>query len=611
MISPVKLRRGLIWTGGTLLALAALLVAAAAALDAGYLHETLVKLIAAKIDRPVHVTGALRLHLLSRNPRLEGEGVSIGGPPWTPAGVAVEAGKISVVFATPHLGRELIIDKLTIDHATLHLFRDAVAHANWQVKNPDKNDPQPLPIIRSLSMIDAHVLLDDALKRRQFDGIVSADDAKGKEGEQPFRIAGKGKLNGRPVTFEVAGDPLRTASREQRYAFRFSERSSGALLAGSGFLRRGFDVRSYEATFEASGADLKDMHYLTGIRLIDTGSFHLSGKLVRQGHTSSFSDLLVNSGQSDVRGSMSIEGIRGQLNVDADLNSQTLRLADLGPRAAGRDAQPAGEKLLLSDAAPDSSVLRRSRATMKYSARRVEAGRVILSEMAVKLTNDHGDLAVTPMTAQVLGGKVQAQLKLDARKEGAAPTAQLNASISEMQLGQYPSKKGGPPAIEGPAELRVDLTGRGKSLHEVAASIDGTVTATLPNGMVRDSLAELTGIDLRGLGLLLAKNKREVPVRCGIASFEARGGTLTAKKLVLDTDSVVIAGEGLVHLDTETLDLVLRGYPKNVRFFQLRAPIAIQGTLKSPSIGIQAHDSKFVLVDPGKAKDVDCGSLLR
>jgi hypothetical protein len=37
----------------------------------------------------------------------------------------------------------------------------------------------------------------------------------------------------------------------------------------------------------------------------------------------------------------------------------------------------------------------------------------------------------------------------------------------------------------------------------------------------------------------------------------------------------------------------------------------IHGTLKSPSIGIQAHDSKLVLMDPGKAKDADCGSLLQ
>jgi hypothetical protein len=73
---------------------------------------------------------------------------------------------------------------------------------------------------------------------------------------------------------------------------------------------------------------------------------------------------------------------------------------------------------------------------------------------------------------------------------------------------------------------------------------------------------------------------------------------------------VLIAGQGFVRMDTETLDLVLRGYPKSVRFLQVRAPIAIRGTLKAPSIGIQAHDSKLVLVDPGKAKDADCGALL-
>ena len=58
-------------------------------------------------------------------------------------------------------------------------------------------------------------------------------------------------------------------------------------------------------------------------------------------------------------------------------------------------------------------------------------------------------------------------------------------------------------------------------------------------------------------------------------------------------------------------NLILRGYPKQMRFLQLRSPIVIHGTLKSPSIGIQAHDSKLVLIDPGKAKDADCGSLLQ
>jgi uncharacterized protein involved in outer membrane biogenesis len=202
-----------------------------------------------------------------------------------------------------------------------------------------------------------------------------------------------------------------------------------------------------------------------------------------------------------------------------------------------------------------------------------------------------------------------AQLKIDARKE--IPAVDLDVKIAGLQLGQYARKGTGPPAIEGPLDVRAKLTGHGKSMHEAAASAEGTVTATLPSGTVRDSFAELTGIDLRGLGLLLTKNTKEVPVRCGVASFQAHDGTLTAQNLVLDTEPVLIAGEGVAHLDTETLDFVLRGYPKSARFLQLRSPILIGGTLAHPSVGIQAHDSKLVLLDRGKTKDTDCESLLR
>ena len=609
MNSAFRRRPGLFWAGGTLLALVGLSILTVVALDAGYLRGPLLKWIASHADRPIRVDGPLSLHILTRNPRLIAERVTIGSPPWTPAGDAAEIGKITVVFATPRLGQELIIERLAIDQATLHLYRDVAGHANWQPKNPDKNAPRGLPVFRALSMMDAHVLLNDEQKHRQFDGTVSAYDAPGRDGVPALRIEGRGQLNGRPVSFEVAGDALRTASRDQHYAFSFNERSSGSRLAGRGFLQHAFDLRVYDATFEASGADLKDMYYLTGTKLIDTGSYHLSGKLSWRAYTASFTDLLLTTGQSDVRGSASIDSSLGQVNVEADLNSQSLRLADFGLRAAGRDPDPQANQLLFSRAAPDPSILRRGTAAVKFRARRVEAGRLGLATLEMTIANDHGELSITPLSAQVMGGRLNGEIKIDTRKE--IPAVRLEVRIADLQLGQYARAKAGPPAIEGPMELRMNLSGQGKSMHDVAAHVDGTVAARLPSGMVRDSLAELTGVDLRGFGLLLTKNKKEVPVRCGVANFQAHDGTLSAKNLVLDTAPVLIVGEGLIHLETETLDLILRGYPKNVRFLQLRSPIVIRGTIKAPSIAIQAHDSKLVLVDPGKAKDADCGTLLQ
>jgi AsmA family protein len=610
MTGVALLRRGLIWLLWALLALIVFALLVGAALDAGYFHGPLVKWLAADAQREIRVDGPLLLHLFSRNPRLVAERVTIGSPPWTPPGIAAQADKITVVFETPRFGRLFEIARLQIEGATLHMFRDVPGHANWQLKNPDEAISPGLPITHAVSMVDAHVLLEDAQKHRQFDGTITVQDSGAAHGAEPLRIEAKGQLNGRPVSFELIGDPLRTASHSEPYGFTLTERSSGSHLTAKGALLKAFDLLDMDAAFEVNGADLRDIYYLTGTKLIDTGVYHATGKFSRRGNTAWYRDLAVAFGQSDIRGSVSIGLQKGLSNIDADLTSQSLRLADLGPRAAGRNPETeSAQPMLFSNAAPDAGALRPMTAMVRFRARRVVVGRTLLNTVAAKITVDRGVLAVTPLSADVLDGKMNLQLRVDARKE--IPAIDLDVRIADLQLGQYARKGTGPPAIEGSLGLRVNLTGHGKSMHEFAASADGSVKATLPGGTVRDSLAELTGIDVRGLGLLLTENKKEVPVRCGVASFEAHDGTLTAQNMILDTEPVLIAGEGSVRLDTETLDLVLRGYPKSVRFLQLRSPILIRGTLAHPSVGIEAHDSKLVLVDRGKGKDVDCRSLLQ
>ncbi len=141
--------------------------------------------------------------------------------------------------------------------------------------------------------------------------------------------------------------------------------------------------------------------------------------------------------------------------------------------------------------------------------------------------------------------------------------------------------------MEGPLRVRVIIKGHGSSIHQIAASANGTVTAVLPRGSLRAALAELAGIDLRGVGLLLAKSGRETPVHCGVASFRAQDGVLQAQSLVVDTDSVMTTGAGSINLDSEALDLDLRGHPKGVRLMRLRSPLEVRGTLSHPSVAIR------------------------
>jgi uncharacterized protein involved in outer membrane biogenesis len=78
----------------------------------------------------------------------------------------------------------------------------------------------------------------------------------------------------------------------------------------------------------------------------------------------------------------------------------------------------------------------------------------------------------------------------------------------------------------------------------------------------------------------------------------------------------------------ETLDMQLQGKPKNFQFVRLRAPITVKGPWQHPALGVKAGSvvaqggigaalglinpfaAILAFIDPGLAKDANCGPLL-
>jgi AsmA family protein len=628
--TAADIRRRLKWLAITVAASFAAIVLAvallAAALDAGYLRGPFIRFLGAHSGRQIRIDGRMEAHFFSFHPRLSAERVSIGNPTWTPAGLTADMGKISLAIELPWFGHGFGIERIETDAATLHLIRDTAGRANWQMHDPARGGGGSLPVIHSLSMQNVRVDLDDARRHLVFDGVVSAHDASDAHGAGPLQIEGTGQLNGKTATFDLTGDPLAGVKRGKPYHFSFDERSSGSRLTGHGFLLRPFQMDALDTTFEGTGADLKDLYFLTGVSLMNTGSYRLSGNLSRRGTSTKFTDLSLSSGQSDARGEISIDSSGERPKIDAEVSSQFLHMADLGLRAAGREPEGA-PALLLSNAVVSVAALRHSDAAVNFHAVRVEVGRVSLRSVAAKVTIDHGILAVAPLSADLLEGKLTGRIRLDATKD--VPAADVDLKFSDLQLALLEHKVKGPAPVDGLMRARIKITGQGSSMHQVAATANGMVTAVLPHGTVRDSFAELSGIDLGGLGLILTKNMRETGVRCGVASFQAQQGTLTAQTLIVDTDPVLILGEGAVHMDSEGLDLVFRGHPKHLRLLRVRSPILMRGTLAHPSFALQVRNTiaqtaeavalgvvltplaaVLAFVDPGLAKDADCTALL-
>ncbi len=177
-----------------------------------YFHHQVVRYAAARLSRNIEVHGTLTLNLLSSTPTLTATNVKLSNPKWMPPGVAAEIGQLTVVFDFPWPGRPKSILRLEMLSAQLHLVRNSDGHSNWQWRAPGVPKKQGGLLIRSLSMPDARVVLDDARRDLQFEGIVTAGDVHGAATPAPLKIEGSGQLNGRPATFEINGDPLATVS---------------------------------------------------------------------------------------------------------------------------------------------------------------------------------------------------------------------------------------------------------------------------------------------------------------------------------------------------------------------------------------------------------------
>jgi uncharacterized protein involved in outer membrane biogenesis len=236
-------------------------------------------------------------------------------------------------------------------------------------------------------------------------------------------------------------------------------------------------------------------------------------------------------------------------------------------------------------------------------------------------------MVAAPLSAALQEGRITGELKVDASRD--VPAADMDFRVTNVKLGEFGRKDSQrPPPLDGPLQARISVKGRGSSIHELASNANGTVTAVLPHGALRSSLAELAGLDLRGLGLVAVGDKEDTGIRCGVASFELKNGIMAAQRLVVDTEPVLITGEGTINLDSEALDLQFQGRPKHPRL-RLRSRLLVRGTLGQPSISIEAGKpaaqvagaialgtlltpvaAMLAFVDAGLAKDTDCAALL-
>ncbi len=641
---PRKGRRALAWAAGVILVLAIGVAILAAIWDWNWFRGPVAAIASGRMHRQVTITGDLRVHPWSWQPSATVDGVHVANPSWAAKSDLADIGRIAVqirllALFTGHLDLRL----LEFDQPKVALYRDGEGRSTWDFSDGSKPDePLRLPPIRKFVIDGGQLNYRDDQRKLSFTGAVNAKEQLGSV-DRGFQMTGQGALNAQPFSLNVTGGALLNIDRNKPYPFDAEIHAGQTYVTAKGAVPKPFDMAQFYMDVTSRGPDLADLYGLTGVPLPNTPPYNLHARLSRDVHLWKLDGLGGKVGSSDLAGAISVKTGGPRPFMTAELRSRNLDFPDLGAlfggaRKTGPVASPKQKSVaqamqaqarLFPDATLDFSKIRAVDADVTFKADAITHAPIPLRSASTRVKLTAGLLRAEPLELDLPQGKVTGFVQLDGRKTNAITDLDLRLSNGRLE-NLVPVKFQGVQPFAGAVVARAKLHGSGDSVHDAMGDADGEVMIVVPNGQIQRTVAELAGVDaIKGLGLLLSKDQTTTPIRCGVMHFTGRGGVLSADRLIVDTDPVLISGGGVINLDKETLGFSVKGHPKKFQLVHLLVPITVSGPLLSPKVSIHKGGAiaqggvavalatvlspvavLLPFIDAGLAKDANCAGLV-
>ena len=611
--------------------------------DWNWLRGPIGRWASAKYDREVALQGDLDVNLFSWTPTIIVNDLKFGGPGWAKDADTADVERIEAQFRLRKLFvGQIEMPLLAVTRPKLVLIATEDGRQSWDLEpdKPDDGEGMKLPLINRLVITDGRLSLDEQRRDLTLEAAVTAQEAASEaDGRSGFVLEGEGSINGSPLKLKIEGGPFINIRRNRPYRFQATLAGAASRLVADGAITRPFDLGQFTSTLTLQGQNLNDLYLLTGVTLPATPPYRLAGSLTRDDNVWTFNDFNGRVGASDLGGDIRVQGGE-RLKVDATLSSQRLDIDDLttilGGRAqtnaAGTDTATISTGGAVGKLLPDATLqverLRSMDGTITYRAARVKANDMDIRRVQLGGDLKDGVLNLDPVAFTFNRGTLTGTATIDANPS--VPYSKIDFRLAGYPLESIIPAKGGVSPVSGAALGRARLEGAGNSIHRFAAASKGSLSLVVPQGRMRAAFAELLGINASaGLLKLLRGDQSQSTIRCGVADFDVTNGIARAKTLVVDTDVVLASGTGSINLGEETMNLRIDGESKRPRLLRLWTPILVSGPLTAPRVGVDTSQiigqggltallgavvapvaALFAFVDPGLAKDANCGSLI-
>jgi hypothetical protein len=432
--------------------------------------------------------------------------------------------------------------------------------------------------------------------------------------ESPVTLKLKGAYNSEAFEAEGTLGPLAALTGEGRpWPLHVTAKAFGATLALDGSIKDVRAQRGIDLIFALKGNDLATLGKASGKPLPLKGPFDVSGRVSDPvPKTYRISNLKVALGGSDLAGTVEVRIAGQKPALMANLSSQKLDIRSMMPESASSGTAKTAEKAskessktaqtrerLLPNDPLSLEALGQADAKVKFQAGQLLLPMITLTDVSVDMNLLDGRLAINPFKALMAGGKLNAQLDLQAQGKVAVLSAVMN--VEGVGLGPLLKEVRKIDGIEGRLDADLNLKGRGGSVAAIMGGLDGKSVITMKEGKIDNTYLDLLAGDLKGslfnlLGLS-PQDSKFTAINCFVSGFSIKEGRADTTALVIDTDQLNVIGDGEIDLKTEKLNLAftpsLKGGTGTRRTDRVKASLSelakgfrLGGTLANPSLGM-------------------------
>ncbi len=608
-----------------------------------FLKPTFQSVVGRMLHRDVRVRGDFQLYFAPWTIKFLAEGLTVSNPAYASKPNLFAAERVDARIAPLSLlWGERHIRWLYLTNGALDMEWTPDHSTNTWTFSKEKGKPFRLPRIDRASVVGTTLRYRDPRMRvladLAFDDVTALDKTIGRA----IGVRGGGTLRTTPFRVEARLlSPDATARNgENRLVARMWAANNVVDVAGT--LPTLAAVEDVPLQVRARGRNMADLLGIIGVVLPSTRDYALRARLVKSGEEYRFTRMAGRFGNSDVAGRLLVTN-GARLHLHSVLTTRALDIVDAAPFigynpdivatsgvTAAAAATGAGPARVLPDAKLPVETMRAFDADLRWSVADVKSRRVPISDIELTLDLERGRLALSPFTFTMARGHVASDLIFDTRARPSANRFDIRLAPTPMGrlLAGYGVAEAG---TTGTIRGRIQLEGRGDSIHDTLAAGRGRIAFVMPRGSFWTRNVQLSELDLGTFAQKMFEGRLKEPVQinCGLIGFTVRDGVAAADPILIDTSKNVILGRGGFSFRTEALDLAFRADGKKFSLFSGQSPVGLNGSFAQPGIDVVSPEllgragvglglaivatplaGVLAFVDVGDAKSAACGPVL-